>query len=333
MSPVNRDDVARKAGVSSATVSRAYNTPEKVRPEKRERILSVASKLGYVPDKHASALRKTHGGTILFLEPAAWNRRLNRNYLWVDAMILKGVIEAIESSIYSLRIATFEKQNEIPSLLTESDVSGVIHLGHGNPRVLKKIHGVGIPAISVYQGPPLDAYTTYTVDEFEGGRIAAEVFQEHGYTRPMHITSEGDGIANERMRGFLAGWEERDVWIIREGLGIAQGYAAGKKAVPHIKKGEADCLFVVNDLTAVGVLQAFREEGVHVPHDIAVIAYDNQPFIETLPQTLATFDIRFKDIFHDAVLALIAKIQGDDTPVSVGVPPLFVAGETLTGTS
>ena len=125
MKPVSRDQVAEAAGVSSATVSRVYNNPGSVSSERRKAVLEAAERLGYSPNKSASALRRNGTGIITLLEL----KKEKRPYYWGDLPIFKwfytdvlhAVKSVIDESMYQLNLATASAPEDIESLKNKTD--------------------------------------------------------------------------------------------------------------------------------------------------------------------------------------------------------------------
>jgi LacI family transcriptional regulator len=122
-----RDDIARMAGVSTATVSRVYNDPDIVSKEKVRRVLAAAKKVGYSPDKNASALRRSGTGTILFLEKRATHETLDKRfYYWHYADVLKAVKEVTDEHAYQLNLHSFSSPKDIAAIGKRNLCDGII---------------------------------------------------------------------------------------------------------------------------------------------------------------------------------------------------------------
>lgn len=168
------------------------------------------------------------------------------------------------------------------------------------------------------------------IDEREGGRLAAEALLAAGCRRPLHITG-GLGqnfVCRDRYQGFCGGLAPLEPLLIDGRLGIQGGLASGAKAAQLVKEGRVDGIFVVNDLTAVGVVQALLAAGVRIPEDVRLIGYDRLPFIDVLPIRLATLDIGFGRLYGEATRALLARMAGG-AAVRITLAPVLVGGGSL----
>ena len=327
---MTRNDVAARAGVSTATVSRVYNSPGVVAPEKVERVLAAADELGYVPDKNASALRRSGTGAVVLLERRGERIHGDRLYRWFYSDMMGGMRDVLDRSMYQFGIYAYGTAREIERAPQGVLGDGVVLHGASDTRALAALKRRGHPYVCCGQVEmPRGVNAVYT-DNVLGGRAAAAALLETGHARPAHVTGAMSKVEVCRLRwdGFRAGMGDRDVTLVDGELGIDGGYASAKKLVGAIKKERIDCIFVVNDLTAVGVTQALRDAGVRVPDDVSVVGYDNLPFVEVLPLRLSTIDISFGAVYARATEALLSSIRTGD-PIRERIAPVYVPGETV----
>lgn len=323
-----RDFIAQKARVSSATVSRVYNDPDSVSEDKRARVLAAAEKYGYVPDKHASALRRSATGTIVFLERRREQTSAeDRYYLWFYADVIRAVQSVIDASMYTLTLRSFRDTKEIDGIAGTCDAVICHSLTDSEA---KRIHALHVPYVSCYRNMA-DGINTVYVDERAGGRTAALRFKERGLSRPAHITGAlaKNNVCDERWSGF-AGEYAAEPMLINGTLGIAGGYGSGKRIAPAVKDGRIDSIFIVNDLTAIGVIHALTECGIRIPDDVSLIAYDNLPFTQTLPFSLATIDLSLHAVYTAATRSLLESIR-NKASIRSAIIPSFVDGTSLRG--
>jgi LacI family transcriptional regulator len=325
-----RDDVAARAKVSTATVSRVYNTPESVSPDKRARVLAAAGELGYIPDKNASALRRSSTGTIALLEHRGSIGIHGGIYRWFYHDMMRGIREILDRTMYQLNIFAFDSPRDVRNAPPGALGDGVIAHGAEDRRLIAALRQRSHAYVCCGQTEgPRGVNCSYT-DNILGGREAARVFLEAGCTKPAHVTGglEGTGACKERWEGFRSGMSGREVALVDGALGVEGGHQSGKKLVPRVRAGKIDSLFVVNDLTAVGVMQAMLEAGVRIPRQLSIIGYDNLPVIETLPQRLSTIDIAFGEVYARATTRLLDHIRTGER-IREQIQPVYVAGETV----
>lgn len=325
-----RDDVARLARVSTATVSRAWNTPSAVSPDKLRRIRAAAEKLAWVPDKHASALRRSGSGSVAFLEPqAGWPSDKERHYAWFYARIIRAVKTVLDASPWHLLLVTAGTPAEIRALKTQCVCDGIVSHGISDPGLMTAIRRTGLPHVACWRNVD-PAFSSVGVDEVHNGRIVGERFLFAGLSKPAHITGELKrlSVCRERLQGFREIFRGRGMPVLDGELGIRGGYDSARKLIPDIRSGKVDSLFVVNDLTAVGALQAFQEAGIRVPEDLSVIGNGNLPVLDTLPVRLTTVDERLDAVYARAA-EIVLELLREPRLVRELVKPILVEGGSV----
>lgn len=331
-----RDDVARHAGVSSATVSRAYNAPGKVASDKLVRVRRAAAALGYTPDRHASALRRNGTSTILLLLPEQGHttEQDTRIFSWLVADAILSVRDALEPTLFGLQIGSLTEAGakDFTAFLDSHPCDGLI-AGERLDRELlaRELPSCPVPYVACQQCDTLPGLNLCYIDEAAGGAVAAQALQAEGCRRPAHIAGDraGNHTSQARWEGFRDAFGGRNVVLVDGDIGIAGGYASGMRLAPQVRRGAVDGVFVVNDLTAVGVLQAFQAAGVRVPDDVAIVGYDNLPLIHTLPVPLATVDVGMGRLYRRAAECLLALLQAPGACIHEAVVPCLVPGATL----
>jgi len=330
---VIRDTVAEKAGVSSATVSRTFNYPDKVSNRTRERVLNAAEQLGYSVNKSASSLRSSRAGNIIFLTPVqTYAKKENKIYKWFFADIIIALERKIKNTVYRLEVFPFSSAEDINILVNETPCDGVITNTINNGRILEKLCSSGMPSVFVNQYPPPVKMHSVYIDTYAGAGMAAKHLIQNGYQKPAHISGDLDfnNICKARWHGFRNEFINTRVKLINGRLGIQGGFESGKRLSSLVKAGKIDSVFVVNDLTAAGVIQALREENIRIPEDIALIGYDNLPFPEFLQKKITTVNNPFEEAYYQAFDTLIEAIRNPDKEIlAKRVVPDIVKGESV----
>jgi DNA-binding LacI/PurR family transcriptional regulator len=314
-------------------VSRAHNSPGNVSPEKLERIRAAAAALGYVPDKRAGALRRRSSGVILALMPRRYPDANDdsRFYWWFTADVIINLQDVLADTFYSLELAAVSKDLPVREILRTRKCDAVLScLGAASERDAAFLKTCGTPYIICAQWDAYPDTNLFFIDEESGGRGAAAALSAAGLKKPAHITGFLDrvNVCGMRWRGFKS-FYEKEPFLIDGELGIKGGYESGKKLVPFVMSGAVDSVFVVNDLAAVGVMQALLEAGVRVPERLGLVSYDNLPFIQTMPIVPATMDIGFARMHRAALKKLLSMTGGPETCVHEPFAPVFVPGKTL----
>ncbi len=330
---VTRDDVAQAAGVSSATVSRAFNTPSLVAPDKVRRIAAAAKKLGYVPDRHASALRRRGTGIVMFLQrrasgPVSMDERF---YRWLYADALSGVVSAVDATMLNLEISMFGDVSELRALLKRRPSDAIVCHGALSLEERVVLRRNSVPFVVCKQMPPdSNSYSCSYVDEFHGGFVAGKALADTGHTQPCHITGALDTVrvCGARWEGFRSAFPGADPLLVNGALGIQGGHDSAQAVVDRVRRHRIDCIFVVNDLTAVGVVQALLSAGIRIPRDISIVGYDNLPFVQTLPVQLTTVDLNYASCYREGTTRLLQSLAMPE-PFVVRTEPFLVKGESV----
>ena len=323
MRTVSRDQVAEAAGVSSATVSRVYNNPTSVSGERREAVLAAAEKLGYIPNKSASALRRNGTGIITLLEM----KKEQRPYYWGDLPIFKwfytdvlhAVKAVIDSSMYQLNIASASESEDIEFLRGRTD--GLICYDIDETAEAELIAAAGVPYIIGHHTKSFKGFNRCSTDNFEGGRLQAQLLKDAGCTKPAYITAHLDMVQPhlDRLEGFLSVYPESTVKIVGDGIGRTAGYRAATKILNAV-----DGIAAVNDITAAGAGYALSEAGVRVQYDMPLAGYDNMPLSIALPFKLLSVDMQPARIYSRAAELLLDSLSNKQNPVEAVISPIAI---------
>jgi len=293
-----RQDVARAAGVSGATVSRVYNHPALVDAATRERVRTAAEALGFVPDRHAAALRRGSSATILFVEiedDAAYRWPGEKAYSSLYGAIIRAVLHAAQSTPFQLQLVTLAP-DQLPSL-ERYDFAGILGFDVTEQRWADVLAGFGRPVVCCHHGDHLTGVSTVTTDNRRGGILQAEYLRG---APTAYVTGLREEVRSHRLRweGFASLLEPRHV------LDGAVGYAAGKQAAaqlePLIRSGEIRAAACVNDLTALGVIDGLASFGI-APTDVVVVGYDNLFAAGLLGHSVPTVDARLPEVYAQAL--------------------------------
>lgn len=305
------EEVAARAGVSRATVSRVVNGHPTVKPEAVESVQRAVDELGYVPNRAARSLASNKTQAIALVVPETAARIFADPYF---ASVVQGVAVTLGKTEYTLTMLLESESNATKTrrYLLGGNVDGAIvishHLGDHSYREL----GGKLPL--VFGGRPLHEYpgaAVIDVDNVAGATIAVDHLVARGCRRVATINGPLDMRPGVDRR---AGWQEA---LLAAGLEpgpeaggdftVASGFEAARTLLAT--DPDFDGLFVANDQMAAGAMQALREAGRDVPGEVAVIGYDDSPFSETMAPPLTTMRqplLKMGAAMADAVVALIA---------------------------
>lgn len=334
MAVVSVKDVAERAGVSVGTVSNVMNHPEKVAHAARARVLAAIDELGFVRNDAARQLRNGRSRSIGLVVIDV------RNPFFTD--VARGAEERAAESGLTVLLAN---SDENPSreaahvdLFEQQKVNGVLisPIGDITPR-LEMLRARGIPAVLVDRALANTSFSSVSVNDIAGGRLATEHLIEMGRCRiaylggPLELRQVADRL--EGARQAVAAHPGVTLEVIElEVLSVLSGRAAGTELATRIER--PDAIFAANDLVAVGVLQSLVMHYPHidVPTDIALVGYDDIDFASSAVVPLTSIRQPATLIGRTAVEILLNEASDPSTPPShvQFQPEIIVRASTAT---
>ncbi|MDZ7637805.1 MAG: LacI family DNA-binding transcriptional regulator [Bryobacterales bacterium] len=326
---MNLLEVAKRAGVSTATVSRVMNDTGGVRESTRRRVLAVAKSLHYAPNAHASALAK---GTSKMLGVIVSNVE---NPFFLD--IFQAMESAASAAGYSLVLENtgYHPQRLAGSLRTLLGLrpSGLaLVVSEMEVSVLDDLARRGTPAVVYDATHPAANITSVRVRYEVGMRRAIEYLRSLGHRR-MAFVGHHAGLVplQERRRTFIETMQlyaSDAEFTTAEQEDTPQG---GRQAVAQLLNSgfKPTAILCVNDFMAIGALRGLRERGLRVPQDVSVTGFDNIVLSEYTVPALTTLDIPRWRIGRICVEALMRDpTQSRFTPETLIEPELVLRGST-----
>ncbi|MGJ3191712.1 LacI family DNA-binding transcriptional regulator [Paenarthrobacter nitroguajacolicus] len=320
------EDVARVAGVSHQTVSRVLNNHPNVSSKTRERVEQAITELGYRRNTAARSLvtRRSQTIGVLGSEMAQYG----------PSHTLLGVQQAARDagyfvSVAALREVTPETIKDAIAHFMDQGVDGiVVTVPHpGTFDVLKDITSQ-VPLVAV--GSIGDEHLSgATVDQRQGALLAVRHLLDLGHQRIGHLSGPTDWIdAAARIDGWRdaltdAGLEPTT--LIEGDWSAECGYREGLKIAAD---RSVSALFVANDQMALGVLRAFHEAGVHVPKDISIVGFDDQPESAYFIPPLTTVAQDFEELGQRCIGLLLDRLESGAPGTPITVTPRLVVRET-----
>lgn len=320
-------EVAREAGVSISTASRALNHKGDITSETRTSIVEAARKLGYTPSSVARALVLGRTRTLGVV--------VTDNTSPVYAQALRGVQEVATREGFGLLFCNSadsqDQALQCLTMLTSKQVDGVMLAPvQTDRRDIDLLERDGVPFIFLLRHFPEIAHVDHVItDNVEGGRLVTEHLLDQGHVRVGHIggpahTSTGQG----RLTGYRQALEARGIpyaadLVIHASYSVAGGSEAARRLLDRVDRPSA--IFAATDVQAVGVFRAARDLALRVPEDVALAGGDDIELSEYLEVPLTTFHQPAREIGALAAEILISKIAGEIQPVrQVVIRPALV---------
>ncbi|HKY93383.1 MAG TPA: LacI family DNA-binding transcriptional regulator [Nevskiaceae bacterium] len=326
--PKRMDDIARLAGVSKPTVSRALRDSPLVTDETKQRIREIAQRHGYVVNRNAQNLRRRRNDTIAVVIdfPKLPEHRLSDPFHFE---LLGNIANALSVRQQDVLLCSSQSAHTggFEQLLTNKGVDGIILLGQaGSHEELRALAKAGVPFVAWGAHHPDARYCVVGSDNVRGGRLVAQRFRHLGRKRAVFLGPRGHDEIEQRARGFADEWgaavEELEVPDL--------SYLASRDTVLarlDARKAAPDALFAGSDTMAMGAIAALRERGIEIPDGCTVCGYDDSPSAMHHAPPLTT--VRQDTRMAGAILVerLMQAIQG--TPgASVLLPTELVVRAT-----
>ena len=312
-------DVAHRAGVSVATVSRSFTAPETVRATTRSKVLEVAAALGYRPNRAARGLITGRTGNIGVIVPDLGNPYFQG--------VLKGAQARAREADYAVFIADGrESASEEETLIAAmgKQVDGIVLCSSRlTPATLSGLEPV--PAV-VLLNRRVPGLATVTIDSADGMRQAVAHLSALGHTRCAFVSGPRRSWSNQqRLRGLRAAGAD----IVTIGP-VAPQFEGGVDAAEQVLASGVTAVLAYNDLVAAGILSRLAELGVGVPDDLSVVGFDDIPLAAMLTPALTTVAAPTATAGAAAVNALMTHLEDPHAPPTVlGLPTrLEVRGST-----
>ncbi|MFR9731464.1 LacI family DNA-binding transcriptional regulator [Saccharopolyspora sp. MS10] len=278
------EDVAVRAGVSRATVSRVINDSPRVSPEARELVEAAVRDLGYVPNRAARALvtRRTGAVALVLSEPE--HKFFDDPFFASAVRTVSQHLSAVDSQLVLLLVHRPDDHARIARYLAAGHVDGALVLApHREDPLPEAVRQLPLPV--VFGGRPwIPERGLHLVDHDNvgGGRLATEHLLGLGRRELVTVAGPQDEHAGlERLAGWreATGADEAATALRAEPGGFTE--PGGERAMAALleRVPGLDAVFAANDLMAAGALRALRAAGRRVPEDVAVVGFDDQPTI------------------------------------------------------
>ncbi len=305
-------DVAKKAGVSIATVSRVINNKGKIRKETEEIVQQAIKDLSYTPNMVARGLSSRRSYAVALIVPTITNPFFPE--------MARAVEDIARDNGYNVLLCnTDDKRDRLIDYinsLSSQYVDGIIINSHNIVKEdLQKLDRLGIPLVMMDRVLDDHDFTSITVKNREGGRVATQHLVNVGCERIAHISGLEDELnSTHRMWGY------RDVvsnmswfnpsWIGKAEFSVKSGYQVAKEL--FVRHPDIDGIFCSNDLIAIGALKAAYEWGKKIPNELAIVGFDG---IDMSGLTVPGITTIQQPTYHMGELAmeeLLKQIEGQN---------------------
>lgn len=325
-------DIAREANVGIGTVSRVFNNHPNVSEGTKARVLTIAKKFNYSPNRSARSLARKRTNCALALFP------FYPTYFFLE--LLQGVQERLSVRDFDLLLAGVEKSEQLDSILERNArrdrIDGAISFSMRLTRsVVNHFISSKIPLVLVDANHA--KFDSISVDNVQGARHAIGYLLSQGHHRVALICANTvSQPARERYEGYLEAMKEANIPLRRDlirisaateldGFTYESGYELMKKLLAN--KDKPTAVFVTSDIQAVGALKAMNERGIRCPNDIALIGFDDTMLAAHFG--LTTMRQPMKEMGSKAVDLLLRRFENQSSaPEKISLVPELVIRET-----
>ena len=329
---VTIDDIAKQAGVSSATISRVLNNSSYVKEETREKVLKVIEEMNYVPSAIARSLSKRETSTIGIIVPDITNSYFGE--------IIKGISKIAED--VGLNIILFNTNNNVKSELKALEevkkhrLKGVIMTPcFGNTEFqtdfIETIRGINIPIVLVSADLSYINLSRVFVDDVMGGYEATSALIKSGHKKIAIITGIMiSSSAVNRLKGYKRALEENDIPIIndyiKEGnfdLDIA--YELTKDFFK--RENPPTAIIACSNRMTLGVIKALVELKMKIPNDMALIGFNKVELIDIVGIDLSYMEdspMELGEVSMNLLLDILKSREDEGKIKRINIPPKLI---------
>jgi LacI family repressor for deo operon, udp, cdd, tsx, nupC, and nupG len=320
-------DVARRAGVSTATVSRVLSRPDVVAPATRQKVLAAVDSLGFTPNISAKNLRTLRTAKLLVTVPDLSNPFFS--------LILQGIEDSAQREGYAVLVGDTqhdpEREEKYAGMLRRKEADGLIFLGHRLPKeaasLVQSMPSGRAPVVNGCEFTPRLGIPSVHIDNATAASDAMTHLYKLGHRRIGVVTGPlVSPLSRDRLSGATARAKkakaERDMIVMNGDFSIESGALAGERLLGRDQPPTA--IFCFNDEMAMGVIETARRRGLRVPNDLSVVGFDDIRFAHIVDPPLTTVAQPMRQIGEGTVRLLLEILRGSKAPESLTLPHTLV---------
>lgn len=330
--PMTLRDVSEASGVSEMTVSRVLRNRGDVSESTRDRVLTAAKELGYVPNKIAGALASSRVNLVAVIIPSL------SNMVFPD--VLSGIAEVLDDTPLQpvVGVTNYRPEREEKAIyeMLSWRPSGVIIAGiEHNDACRRMLRAADVPVVEIMDvdGEPVDSVVG--ISHRRAGRMMAEAIVKQGFEQIGFLGTQMplDHRARKRFEGFTetlgrAGMEVSDQEFYSGGSALKKGREMTETILR--RNPDLDFLYYSNDMIGAGGLLYCLEQGYDIPGRMGLAGFNGTDLLEGLPRRLATMDAGRAETGREAAKIIAARADGSlAEPRRIEIEPKIAFGDTL----
>ncbi|MEA5067010.1 MAG: LacI family DNA-binding transcriptional regulator [Eubacteriales bacterium] len=323
-------DVSRLSGVSTATVSRVFSDPERVREGTRRSVLEAAEVLHYHPNAIARAMAKQRTDKIAFLICKQRATILDEFY----AGICDGIMQETNKTDYQLLISTADAWKTTAGTAQRKQIEGVILGGNAQADMVLEFQNQHIAVVLVNSRIPGLDLPCVLSDEEGGVRQIVEHLWDRGHTRIAMLAGRlSPYISSERYNAFLKAMRQKGIPVDSQSVKMCSpDVESATRAATELLTGSRrpSAIFASNDVIASGTLKAAARLKVKVPEELAVVGYDDSALCTMLEPEMTSVHTHRHRMGRLCVERLTALLKGEELtePTTILPAELVIRGTT-----
>jgi DNA-binding LacI/PurR family transcriptional regulator len=334
--PISIEDIARVAGVSHSTVSRALRNNPLISADVRARIHQLAREMGYTPNAIAQSLQMQRTNTVGLVVTSI------ADPLLVD--IVKGVEEVARTAHVSIFLSASHRDPEQEMAVIETfhrrRVDGIlVESSQISSAYAERLARINVPTILINSQSEHSAHVMHSVavDDYSGARMAVEYLLALGHhaigylgagNRPRSNTRRFEGYRDALANHGIPFHEQMVAVGLMSDAAQMDDVTAGQVALPQLIGAGVSAVFCYNDMLAIGALMACRARDITVPNNLSVVGFDDIPqaqFVVPMLTTIHQPKVELGELAMAKLLDLLADRPVDDAELQ---PSLVVREST-----
>ena len=306
-------DVAKEAGFSVCTVSRALAGKGYIKEETRQRIMEAVRTVDYRPNNLAVSLKTGRTNTLALIIPDVMNMYYPRLEKYIEKYAAdQGFMVYLCNSNNDI-----EREKKFIENLSLKKVDGVIVTPCTNEHQhIKKLNDFGIPYVYLNRNFPDDVERCIRMDNFKGAYDCVSYLLDNGYTRIGGVfQSFNNMIYEERYAGMVKALKDRGIQADKDIILLdVDDLDHSHKRIEKLlkRKHRPQAIFTSNDMLAFGVYRAAYNCGIRIPEDLSVMGYDNIIMTDKIIPPLTSYYTPAEEISRAAVEYICACISGKE---------------------
>lgn len=313
MSKSGIKDIAARANVSPATVSRVFSSPHLVSKKTLQKVQKVIDEAGYRPNRMGSSLRTRRSGNIVAIIPDITKP--------VNAGIIRAIEQVAQSNGYSVLLGDTqgleERERHYAQLVEQGQADGILLFGARLPFDVDESRPLSEqlpPIVNGNERIDSDQLVQVSVDNVAAAKMAVNHLTALGHKRIAAVTGPMDvPSSTERLRGYRdalesAGLNFDPALVVQAGYDAITGMEAGRQLL--LRKERPTAIFCFDDDTAIGVMKLYQQQGFLIPQDVSIMGFDDIHYAEFVTPALTTVHQPLEEIGKTCINLLLQQLAG-----------------------